>query len=243
MEEVFEILEVSIMLLMVLALGMNLYVVKRFGQGALNVVFASLGFSVFFLGSYFVFHALAGQIPLYMFVDGTKHIWAHVLVDLSMLSLIWGGYRIKGIVAATEASEMNGFGSRDIRFFSFLGLVMVAIFILTPALEGMLAPSALVAIIDEWGLHHFTVFIFGAVSIWYLRFIQGNWGLLSNSITMLIGFLTLIGLQHFWETVTESWKSFVPSEVVIEGVELMLVVPALILLCVAQWRIIKFIKS
>lgn len=244
MEEIFEIIEVFNYGLLIIALGLNIYVVRTFGRGMLNVVFASLGFSIFFLIAYFVFHMLAGHTAFYAYTEETTDIWIHMIVYLSMISIIWGGYRIKSIVLSGDVEAMTGFGRKDTAFFSILTLILFFIFTISPALDGLIASHpTLVEIIDNWGLHHFTVFVLGALSAWYLMFIKGNWGLLSKSISALIGFLFLIGMQHFWESFTESWKIIEPSESIIEGVELLFVVPALILLCVAQWRIVKFIKG
>lgn len=243
MEEIFEGLEVVEYIVVVLALAMNIYVVRKFGQGMLNIVFISLGFSIFFLGSYFVFHGLTEGSGWYALSDGTKHVWAHSLVYLSMISIIWGGYRVKAMAASTDIDDVSGFGMRDRRFYSFLALIMVLIFILSPGLEGGMVDTAAMTTIDSWGLHHFTVFVLGAIAAWYLLFIKGNWGLLSSSITMLMWFVFLIGLQHLWESVTESWMLYTPTEVVIESVEGVIVTFAVLVLCVAQWKIIKFVKG
>lgn len=243
MEETFELLESSTVVLILVALGLSIYVVRTFGKGVLNVLFFSLVFSVLFLLGYFVFHELTAEVALYQLSEGTTHLWAHSIVYLSMLSLIWGGYRLKSMATASDLMAVEGFGRRDKSFFGVLGAVYVLIVLLAPALEPMIAHSTLVQVFDAWGLHHLTVFLLGAVSVWYLFYIKGNWGLLSSSISLLIAYIFFVGLQHFWETLTESWRVIEVSETAIEGVELVLVILALVFLCLAQWKILKFVKN
>lgn len=241
MEEVFEVLEGFVYVFLVLAILLNVYTVRKFGKGFLNVLFLSFGFCAFFLCTSFVFSMLAhgGLIAL---EDVTYELWHHVLIYLSFFSLIWGGYRIK---RGTEMGDTTGVNHSDSIVYAILFGIMSLIFMFSSRIDGLFVSAAadFLEKVERLGLHHFTVFLLGGISALYLLYIKGNWGLLSKSLTLIIWFIALIALQHFWETLTESWQLLLVDDEIVEGVELLLVLPALALYCISQWKIIKFIKG
>lgn len=239
MEQIFGILEKVNYLLIFIALGLNVHVVRSFGKGILNVLFISFGFSIFFFGSAELF-AYFKHSGVYELSEATGHIWWHILVNLSLFSLVWGGYRIKSI---STSENPEGFGRRDINLFATLFVVMLGVFVLTPVLEGVLSTNAVSIFIDSYGVHHLSVFILGALGGWYLFYVRGQWGLLGSSILAMIAFIVLIGGQHFWETITETYKVIVLDDETIEGIELLFVFPALLSLVFAQWKLFKYVQG
>lgn len=235
----FEILEKINYLLIFIVLGLNIYVVKSFGKGILNVLFISFGFSIFFFGTSELFSFLKHS-GVYQFEEATGHIWWHILVNLSLFSLVWGGYRIKNIV---DTASAEGFGRKDIILYGVLLVIMLGVFMLASPLEGVLGTNPVSVFIDSYGLHHLAVFILGALGGWYMFYVRGQWGLLGTSILAMIAFIVLIGGQHFWETVTETFKLIELDEEIIEGVELLFVFPALLSLVYAQWKLARYVNG
>lgn len=240
MLELFEIFEIGVYILLVLALLLNVYILKSFGKGVLNIVFLSFGMSIVFLGVYFLFMRFAEDNVLFSLSEATMFTWAHGIVYLSMLALIWGGYRIK---KASETENAGGLNSSDGVIYGLLSVILVGLLLTVQPMEMSATKAIEGSAFDELGLHHFTVFILGGISFWYLRYIKGNWGLLSDSMTYVMYFLLLIGIQHLWEVLTESWKVITLESTYIEGVETIIIFAALALFCVGQSKIIKFIKG
>ncbi len=235
-----ESLEIVTYLATLIAFCLSTYVVVSFGKGMLNVLFLSFTFSIFFIGMYLL-HGYLSDVGVYNLSEESHGLWVHLIVYLSMLSLIWGGYRIKSIVSSGAIEE--GVGWKDARFYAVLLIALAAIFVYTPILEGALSVSPLLASLESWGFSHFTVFILGGISFWYLKYVRGSWGLIAKSISLVMGFLLLIGVQHLWENLTESWKVVSLSHSAIESVESIVLSLALVLFMLSQWKLIGFIRK
>lgn len=235
----FEILEKINYLLVFIALGLNIYVVRSFGKGILNILFTSFSFAIFFTGASMLYSFLQDS-GFYSLDEVSFHIFWHILIYLSLASIVWGGHRIKKIV---DTSITEGFGQKDIIFYSVLTVVMLVIFTASPAIDTMLGSSLDSSIINTWGLTHFAVFMLALFSSWYLFYVKGHWGIIGSSLLLIIWFTVFIGGQHFWELLTESWKVIKLEDKIIENVELLFVFPALLSLTFAQWKLARYIKG
>ncbi len=223
-------------LLLALAFIMGLYVVKSVGKGAINVTFISFTFGIFFTGLSRLFMYLT-DINIYSLEEVTHHIWWHLLFYFSLLSFIWGGLRLKEI-----SVKMEGVRLRDGLVWGSMVFLGVIIFVVAQPLEIVLGPALKGTIIETWGLYHFVAFALAAVAATYLFYIKTNWGKILNvSVTPILIFLLLMSLQHLWELLTESWKILSLESYIIERVELVIVLCALVFLNIAVVRIIQFI--
>ncbi|MBI2022040.1 hypothetical protein HYS93_04160 [Candidatus Daviesbacteria bacterium] len=233
-------LELFSFIFLVAALILTVYNIGNIGPGVLNVVFISFFFGVLFLGLTRVFIFLTDQ-GFYQITDETLHLWWHVIFYLGMISFIWGGYRLKQI---STAEHPSGFNNSDKIFFGLLSLAVVGIFLVANPFESTLAKILEESVIASLGLHHFLAFILASVAAWYIYYIKNNWGnLLSVGAVPILVFLSLMGLQHFWELVTESWKLISIPESTIEQVEQLIIIPAYLLLIFAMLKTAKIIQG
>lgn len=240
MEQLFVFAEYVIYGLLFVSLVAGIYISTRFSTGALSALFSSFAYSIFFIGVYFVFMRSLEDVGYYS--DVSLHMWAHVIVYFSMIALIWGARHVRKISEAQtlDTNQTSGIAHRGF-FWSMTALLFVLLLLSVP-FEGALAPLLTGSVVDTLGIHHFSVFVLGGMSAWYLYRLKGDWGMISTSLNYFIAFLVLIGLQHFWETVTESWQLVHLDSVFIEGVEMLIIIPALILLFISQWKVMRAIK-
>lgn len=237
----FDIIHEIIYLLLVVALALSIVLARKFRAGALNILFVSYAFGVFFLALSQLFDYLVGN-GTYLLVDVSFHLWLHLIMYCSLLAFIWGGYRVKKSIDSGEG--VPGLGGADKAVFASLTILAGAFLALPPILEPAFSVSLPGSAIDLFGLHHFLVFVGAFVVGWYLFRIKGSWGLLGQGIAFMIAFLVLIGGLHLWEVVTESQslRLFNLPETIVEGVELFFLLPAVLAFIVGQWRVFRFVR-
>lgn len=232
--------EPIIFLLIAIVFVITLTIVLKIGSGVLNVVFVSFMTGILLLGLSRLFLHLS-DLGYYQLSSVTTHIFWHLIFYLSMLSFIWGGVRIKEI---SSSQSPIGFHSKDGIVLGALVVVSVGIFLIAQSLEPVLAPMLVGSFVDTFGLHHFIAVILAAFVAYYMYYIKVNWGqLLSVSVGPIIVFLSLMGAQHFWELLTESWKYIPIEEATGEHVEQLIVIPALAFLVIAMYRVKKVINA
>ncbi len=239
----FDIIHVIIYLLLAGALALSVILARKFRAGALNILFVSYAFGVFFLALSQLFDYLVGN-GTYVLADVSFHLWLHLIMYCSLLAFIWGGYRVKKSIDSVQAASSSGLSGTDKTVFASLTILAGAFFVLPPILEPAFSVSLPGSAIDLFGLHHFLVFVGAFVVGWYLFRIKGSWGLLGQGIAFMVAFLVLIGGLHLWEVVTESQslQLFDLPETIVEGVELFFLLPAVLAFIVGQWRIFKFVR-
>lgn len=218
---------------------MSLYVIKKIGNGVLNIAVIpfSLGILLIGVSNFFIFLSKNGFYDLSI---TSLHMWWHLIAVIGFISIIFGGVRIK------NASNMNGsitFGKSDVLTLGVMALAVIAIFIAAQPLEKSFGQALQGSVFENFGLHHLIAFIFAFIAGFYLIHIRKQAGNLVVSISFVAGFLFLLGGQHIWEFLTESVKMIQINEEAIELVEQFLVFPAMILFIISQFRIIKFIKG
>lgn len=234
-----EIGQAAVLLMIVVGLFVNRLIVKKLETGVVNLLYISFGFSIFFIGLSVLFH-MALDWDIYHISEESAHSWLHLIVYVALASLVWGGYRVKQCI---DTESVVGFESRDRTFFVSLLALVALMFLLPDVLEPSIGPRLEGTIVEIFGLHHFVVFAGALAAGIYLHIIKGKWGQIGSTLKYAIFFLLLISLQHGWELITESWKIFVPEDVVIETVELVLLLVGVYLLTLGQWNFYKQIRD
>ncbi|OGZ67634.1 MAG: hypothetical protein A3C58_00980 [Candidatus Staskawiczbacteria bacterium RIFCSPHIGHO2_02_FULL_34_10] len=234
-EQIAQFMQLLIYGAILIGLGLNLYIVKKIGKGIMNVVFISFGMSLFLIGLSNVFVALYES----SLEDITLHIFWHIIAYLGFLSLIWGGYRIKKIIGSPNP---QGFGVKDVIVFGAMLNITILVFIFAPILNeglfGILAGSAW----EQLGIHHLIAFLLGVIGALYLFYIKGG-PQAGKSITFIGVFLLLLGVQHFWEIINETFHLFAISGSTVELIEQFIIFPAILFFIAGQKSIINFIKG
>lgn len=234
------ILEIVIFLLIVSSCVYSFFLAQQIGKGVLNIIFYSFSAGTLMVGLSRLFLFMSDQ-GLYKLEDVTLHVWWHLIFYMGMIAFIWGGKRLKDISSSTTPT---GFTSKDGMVLGSMVALSIAIFFLAPVLENSLAPLLVGSVIDKFGLHHFIAFILAGIDVWYLYNIKANWGqLLTVSVYPTLFFLGLMGLQHFWELVTESLKVIIIEPESGELVEKFIVLPAIALLLYGLFQVGKVIKA
>lgn len=234
-----EVLGFAINISILVGFVMSVYVINKIGKGLLNVAVIPLSLGIFLVGlaNVFIFLSEAG---FYQLSDITLHIWWHAIASIGLLSIVYGGWRIKSISSANDA---GGFGRKNILALGAMAAMVAVIFIVAQPLEKSFSAALTGSVVENFGLHHLAVFILAFVAGVYLILIRKQAGNFIVSIPFVAGFLFFLGGQHMWEILTESLKVIRIGREAIELVEQFLVLPAMILFITSQWRIIKFIKG
>jgi len=136
-----------------------------------------------------------------------------------------------------------GFLRSDLIILIILGILSLVFFFGAEPLDSWFLSWFKGSFADEIGLQHFIAFIFtifvSAKLIW-VRFFIVRKSYDKKIVDALFGgffiFLFLMGLVHFWELLTESWKILVFSESFIETVEQIFWLPASIFLFYGLWK-------
>lgn len=218
------------------AILLLIMIIKKIGRGAVNVVFGSFLSGVILLGESRLLLDL-GDRGVYSLSEASLHIWWHSIFYLSMLSFIWGGKRTKEIASAKIP---EGFGQRDARVLGTMQGLGLLVFVLAPRLEPMIERASTMSLIGSWGLHHLLAMILGIMAASYMFYIQKNWGqVLSAGVGYWIWFLALMGIQHLWELLTESWGIIGIDSDSVERVEWWLVCLGVIGAITALWKVKK----
>ncbi|OGZ73701.1 MAG: hypothetical protein A2908_03685 [Candidatus Staskawiczbacteria bacterium RIFCSPLOWO2_01_FULL_38_12b] len=230
-----QVMQYLIYLGILIGLALNLYVVKKIGKGIMNIVFISFGMSLFLVG----LSSLFVSIYELQLEDISLHIFWHGIIYMAFISLIWGGYRIKKNM---ESPNPEGFNSKDILLLGAMLLFTLNLFIIAPILNNALYAMLTGSIIETIGLHHLVAFILGFVGAGYLFYIKGG-PQAGKSMTFMGIYLFLLGSQHLWEILTETFHLFLISGDTIELVEKFIILPAIIFFILAQLSIVKFIRN
>ena len=234
-EQIAQFMQLLIYGAILIGLGLNLYIVKKIGKGIMNVVFISFGMSLFLIGLSNVFVALYES----SLEDITLHIFWHIIAYLGFLSLIWGGYRIKKIIGS---SNPEGFGQKDVVVFATMLAITIMIFITAPVLNLGISKALTGSIVETIGIHHLIAFLLGFIGASYLIYIKGG-PQAGKSITFLSLFLLLLGFQHLWEIVNETFHMINIDGATVELVEQFIVLPAILFFIAGQKSVINFIKG
>lgn len=228
-------LEIGIGSLIVVTFMVCVYLFQNIGGGALRVVFFGFTVGITLIGLSRVF-LFASDLGVYHLEAATIHIWWHMLFVLGILAFIWGAWRLRQNMSLSSDKWQK---SRDVYILTALLISGCAIFVVAPIAEGRLAVLLIGSSIDRLGLHHVLALIVSLAAGLLIHRIKKDWGtLLSVSVTPLLVFLLLMGVQHLWELLTESWKVVSLEESFIEGVEQLIVLPAFISLVIGFFRII-----
>lgn len=221
---------------------LSINLVKGFGQGVLRKPFTYFAGSIVVLWMSLAFLFTASAQGVYRLTDVTMHIWVHLLVSLGLILFAVGAKVLNDIARSPGAHVSPSLKDRLTLYIPII--VSAAVFFVANPLEQYLAPFFVGSIVDVFGLHHFAAFLVSLVCVWYIWRARKNWGkMLSVGAMPFCLFLLLIGTQHFWETITESWKLVVLSADQIELVERFMLLPAFLMLGAALYRIRSYFQS
>lgn len=236
---IIEIAEWSVFPLIVISIILTALVIRRIGKGVLNVIFFSYLFGIFFFGLTYLFILLTGA-GFYQISEASYHFWWHLIFYLSMLSFIWGGYRLKEIASTQKA---KGWGPKDMIFFSLIISASLFVFILPTIYEQQLQLILEGSTFNNLGIHHFIAFLLALAAMAVMVYIKNAWGkLLSVSSTPMIIFLSFMTMLHLWELLAETYKVVHVSELMGEAIEQFIVIPGLFFFIYAIMRVIKATK-
>lgn len=239
--EIGILLEYGIFAFVIVALIANLYVIRQIGKGVLSVTFISFAAGTLLIGLSRLFLYLAETLQLYHLSAVDIHVWWHLIFYAGIFCFIWGGMRLKTIASSQTPA---GFGAKDIVLISSLIVLSLIIFVVAAPLEPVLSSFLVGSFIDVYGIHHFVAFVLAFIAATYILYIKKNWGaLMAPSITPILMFLFLMGLQHVWELLVESLKVIPIDDQAGETIEQFFVIPALISLSIGLFRVGQFINS
>ncbi len=235
------VLELTIYALVIVSAVLCVLISRSFGKGALSVTFYYFIVSFFLIGLHRVF-LLAADEGFYTLENVTTHLWVHLIFYFGILAFILGARKLNR--TATQPGTLEAFALKDQFILGLLTALSVGVFFVAQPLEPMLAALFVGSVVDTFGLHHFLAFILAVVAAWYVWKIKKNWGLIfSMSVTPFLVFLLLIGVQHFWETLVESWKVFSVSDTQAELVEQYILIPAFLFAVVSLYKIHSFLRG
>ncbi|MBI2459551.1 MAG: hypothetical protein HYV53_03300 [Parcubacteria group bacterium] len=234
-----ELLEFVAYISILIGFGLSVYVVKKIGKGILNVALLPLSLGIFLVGLANIFITL-NRFGFYQLSETTAHLWWHMIASIGIISVVYGGWRIK---AVNSVNDENGFGERSILALGAMVAAVVVIFIIAQPLERIFSTALAESAVENFGLHHLITFSLAFIAGFYLVFTRKQAGNFIISAPLVAGFLFFLGGQHVWEMLTESLKVIKADHEIIELVEQFLVLSAMMLFIMSQWKIIKFIKS
>jgi hypothetical protein len=229
--------EVTILTIAFTGALLALNLMRLFGRGAMGIAFLFFSAGVFILGLSLLFLFLCDNHIFFHLEDVNMHIWVHVLVFLGLLLFAIGGKKLNDL-SHNIGVRPNLSGGEQILLGSSL-LFSLTVFFFAPSLDAALAPITVNSVVDTLGLHHFIAFMMAIICAVYIWSVRASWGkMLGVGVAPFLAFLFLIGMQHLWEAMTESWKLFSISSQQIELVEQFLLFPAYTMLAIAFFRII-----
>ena len=206
--------------------------VSKFGKSTLGAVLSFLftGTAIFFAIT--VFQKLGGEF--FGISDESMDIWWHIMFYLALISYYFG---LKALVNLGNDNE-KGMPPVSGRAWGIFSAIILVVIFLIPQSADSIVMAYNASILSDLGLHHFLAFLIAGIVGWYLFTAKKNLGQIGRAIAgpMIIGIWSL-GLQHFWELLTESWKWIPVTSTVGEGVEKIFLTVTAVCVSYAAWRL------
>ncbi len=171
--------------------------------------------------------------------DISLHICWHIIAYMAFICIIWGGYRIKGIMASPNP---KGFNIKDVTVFSAMLAITLVIFMGAGAWNETLYGIFHGSLFETLGVHHLIAGLLGVIGASYLFYIKGG-PKAGKAITLVGVFLLLLGIQHIWEITNETAHLLPIQGEAIELGERFIVLPAVLFFLAGQKAIIKYING
>lgn len=214
--------------------------IRGFGKSVLGSIFSYLfiGTGIFFFIT--IFQKLGADF--FGVSDESANVWWHVM---SYIALIFYYLALRFLVGLgnAEIGPNNVVKIGAEKHWMLVAATMLAIIFIIPETMDSLVSFYLISPLAGLGLHHFLAFILAGVVGSYLVSAKKNLGQIGRAIANpMIVAIWALGLQHFWELLTESWKVIIVSEDSIEGVENIFLIIASISIAYAAWRLKSFAK-
>jgi len=238
-------IEAFILLFLIIAAVMNLKIISKHKKDVWKSMF------IFVLSGIILMILSRLIIVLYDFQiinigDETLAMGWHIIFYLAMICFLIFLEKVIRIRDKALSGKQLGFRKSDLITLVILGVLAVATFFILEPLDAWFLSWFEGSFIAEIGLHHFIAFLFAgfiAAKITWVKFFMERESYDTRAINSLFAgfiiFLGLMGLNHFWELITESWMIIRLSSMVIETVEQIFWLPASVFLAYGLWRASK----
>lgn len=214
----------------------SLYVAFGSNNKTLKVTYTFFSLGIIFFALSYLFVPILG-VNAEALSDVVFHLGWHSIFYMSMISFIWGGVRIRQV---SRNSLYTHFNIWDLFVVAFTVFVTFSIFFSIQNFNTVYSTTIEGSFVDRFGIHHLVAFVLAVIVAWYIFYIKKSWGkLVAVGANGILGFLSLVALQHLWELLTESLKIIRVTMDVVEGVETYIVIGALFFLCISMLAVIK----
>jgi|GEM_PF-1149521 len=232
-------LEIVNMVLALVAVIIIALVIKQFGSSLISVIFWYFLIGTILLASSRLMIFLV-DLGVLQVSDDMLHISWHVLFYLSMLTFILAG---RGFAQLAQDVPTHKAMSRVLGWGLAMGILALAIFLGSGQVDTSVVGAIEQTVLEQWGFIHFIAFVLGGAAGFTL-YKQAKTGEITRSLAVpyLIS-LSLLGLNHLWELIAESWQLIVLPSSTIETVEQFFIVPAFLLIAYAYIRLWTLIRS
>ena len=194
-----ELLGFAINISILVGFGLSLYVVKRIGKGILNIAVIPFSLGIFLVGLSNIFITLNNS-GFYQLSETTLHVWWHMIASIGLLSIVYGGWRIKTI---SSTNDVDGFGEKNILTLGVMVVAVALIFIIAQPIEQFFSAALAGSVVESFGLHHLLTFSLSFIAGFYFVITRKQAGNFIVSIPFIAGFLFFLGGRHVWELLTE----------------------------------------
>ena len=220
------IMEYGILVLLIIGVLVMRNVLKKFGDSMMGKLFTYFSIGTILLVTMRIFIHLV-ELNFVSISFGALHFYWHIIFYLALVSFYFG---LKGLVDLADGKD--GEIPNMINKWKIFSIISIFLIFVLSITTGSIYDSFYnSSIFESFGLHHFIAFALSVILSYYLIQSRKKIGMIGSGIaTPFILSLSLFGLQHFWELLTESWKFIIVEEEIIEHVEQYIVIIAVFLL-------------
>lgn len=217
-------------LCIIFALG----IVTRTGA-VLGRAFVFITASLFFFGAIRVFFYVAEQLAV---SDTTVIVGWHFLFYVAAALLIAALQSLKSFGSGFTKEKL--ISPMMVVLFTALTLIGVAILLSIGSLDESITLYYGAASLHHFGLEHFIAFIMMAYTTYLIVSVKHLFGkTVTNAVAPMLAATVSFTLLHVWELLTENWGVLAVPETIIEPVEGVFFLIAMLSMLIATWQIRK----
>lgn len=214
--------------------------IRGFGRSVLGSIFSYLFIGTGTLFFVTIFQKLGADF--FGIGDESVGVWWHIIFYMALV-FYYVGLRFLVSLGNAEIDADKGVKIGAEKQWMLIATAMLAVIFIIPETMDSLINFYLASPLAGLGLHHFLAVILSGVVGSYLLSAKKNLGQIGRAVANpMIVAIWALGLQHFWELLTESWKVIIVSEDSIEGIEKIFLMIASISIAYAAWRLKSFAK-